>query len=201
MTSYVDKTLDVVHVKVAVALAALLSYPDYDPAVSGPAIKKSMDKVLDDPMFQLLAKLSGANRDLKAEADALLQAAFGFAEKAAPRDGEGGYGEAIDFPGAESAGRERDQHAAAASIEYPFGAAGKELTALIATIEKNEGQPLTSEQKLEVVRAFNKAVDDGQPQTVIFGTNGYLVMRNTAENRDVAALLAGVLGLGLGSRS
>lgn len=188
MTNHVDKTLDAVHAKVAIALAAMLSYPSYDPAVSGPAIKKLMDKVLDDPMFQLLAKLSGANRDLKAEADALLQAAFGFAEKAAASDSEGSE-------------RERDQHAAAAAIEYPYGAEGKELTALIATIEKNEGQPLTSEQKLEVVRAFNKAVGDGQPQTVIFGTNGYLVMRNTAENRDVAALLAGVLGLGLGSRS
>lgn len=188
MTNHVDKTLDAVHAKVAIALAAMLSYPSYDPAVSGPAIKKLMDKVLDDPMFQLLAKLSGDNRDLKAEADALLQAAFGFAEKAAASDSEGSE-------------RERDPHAAAAAIEYPYGAEGKELTTLIAAIEKNEGQPLTSEQKLEVVRAFNKAVDDGQPQTVIFGTNGYLVMRNTAENRDVAALLAGVLGLGLGSRS
>lgn len=190
MTSHVDKTLDAVHAKVAIALAAMLSYPSYDPAVSGPAIKKLMDKVLDDPMFQLLAKLSGANRDLKAEADALLQAAFGFAEKAAASDSEGSESE-----------RERDPHAAAAAIEYPYGAEGKELTTLIAAIEKNEGQPLTSEQKLEVVRAFNKAVGDGQPQTVVFGTNGYLVMRNTAENRDVAALLAGVLGLGLGSRS
>lgn len=86
MTSYADKTLDLVHAKVAIALAAMLSHPDYNPAVSGPAIKKSMDKVLDDPMFQLLAKLSGADRDLKAEANALLQAAFGFTEKATPED-------------------------------------------------------------------------------------------------------------------
>lgn len=201
-----SRGLAAAYAQLTAAVMAIVIHPDYDPTVVGPALNNYAKRMAEDPVFKVLRSFAANdNRNVGKEIEDILRGAWplGFGDKAAPekpKDGEGGYGEAIDFPGAESENK-RDPNAAAYAIEFPYGEAGKELNELLTAIEKNEGRPLTSEEKLRAVRAFNKAVSEGEPQTVIFnGKDGYLFMSNNAENRDVANLLAGVLGLGLGRR-
>jgi hypothetical protein len=188
--------------RLLLALTVLLSHPEYDPTVEGLELDKQLNKLKGMQHFQLLCQLSAmtngaihgnptasAQRDLAGELAALIRTMFplSFDEQGNPV-GPNTVADASEATNAAPA--ERDNAAAAFAIEYPYGAAGKELDGLLATIEKNEGRPLTNAEKLQTVRAFNKAVNEGAPQTVTFnGEDGYLLVGTRELRGDQGALL------------
>lgn len=177
-----SKGLDAACAQMMAAMLAILIHPGYDPTTIGPMLHEMAKRMAKDPVFQMLAGLSlkqGSPRDITKEVEDILRGAWplGFADKAEPAASE--------------SERAVNSAAAALALELPYGDQGREFQELLAVIEKAEGRPLTDEEKLRTVRAFNKAVNEGKPHTITFnGKNVYLAVSAGPLTDGLDALMA-----------
>ena len=218
-TRLLDEKDEIVREHFVKSLLSLLTSRKYDPTVEQAKLLRMLDKVGKsdgyaelEAMANLITLLTTKipdTRDYRAEARDLIRAMFPIGEV----DGQQDPGPVGSDPYAEAASAMLNPETEAErvigkpeALGAPYGSndeEAREVSELVAAIEKDSGSKLSAAEVIEVARLLRQAINNGIPQTFKREghSGGYLIMSSKIAPEDVGGgLLNLILGLGLAAR-